>query len=122
MKLAPAAPLLDRYGLHAESCECARCVLGYRPTPRERDVYRRIYEATERRRAEEAKRAADGLPPHKTKTDRAIARRAALDAAEREGSALVREIEQAAAAPVPPADEMDELRAAAGLPPRRKGT
>jgi hypothetical protein len=33
--------ITDDTGLHAEACGCLRCELGYRPTPRERELARR---------------------------------------------------------------------------------
>lgn len=57
----PQAPRFDRYGQHAHECECARCNLGFRPTPTQRDAARRAFERMEQRRKAEADRIAAGL-------------------------------------------------------------
>ena len=50
----PSAPIHDRYGLHAEECECQRCQVGYRPTSAERHSARCNFE-----RLAAAKKAAE---------------------------------------------------------------
>jgi hypothetical protein len=52
------APKLDRYGLHALDCECLRCTAGYRPTARQRENARRVFEAAEARKKAEREAAA----------------------------------------------------------------
>lgn len=60
----PGAPKFDRFGLHAEDCECARCGLGYRPSKEERRLAEQVHARAERaRREEEAKRAAGAATP-----------------------------------------------------------
>lgn len=67
-----AAPKLDRYGLHDVSCECARCLLGFRPTDANRRAARWAYEKAEearKKREEEAaaREAKKGAPAPRSK-------------------------------------------------------
>jgi len=45
---------IDRYGLCAQECECARCNLGFRPSIAERDAARRAWERFEQKRKADA--------------------------------------------------------------------
>lgn len=54
----PARAKFDRYGLHAEDCECLRCELGARPSPKEREIARRVWERAEAAKREAAAKAA----------------------------------------------------------------
>jgi hypothetical protein len=58
----PAAPKLDRYGLHAYECECTRCEMGARPSRQEREIAQRSFERAEKARREEEARIARGEP------------------------------------------------------------
>lgn len=55
----PSAPVLDKYGLHAGECECARCALGYRPTSAERWNARATWERIEAARLKAKVKAAE---------------------------------------------------------------
>jgi hypothetical protein len=52
-----SAPKFDRYGLHAEACECARCLLGFRPTMSNRWAARAAWERAEAKRLAEKEAA-----------------------------------------------------------------
>lgn len=111
----PSAPVLDKYGLHAEACECARCHIGYRPTPAERDRARRQWEHMERARA---KAASDGLALTKDEERNAMATMR-LEEEEKRTIEYLRRLTKPIERPATD-EEMDELRRANGLPPRRK--
>lgn len=49
---------LDRYGLCAHDCECARCNLGFRPSIADRDAARRAFERFEAMKKADADAAA----------------------------------------------------------------
>lgn len=66
-----SAPTLDKYGLHDYACECARCLLGFRPTDANRRAARWAHERAleaerKRKEAEAAKAAKDGAPPRRS--------------------------------------------------------
>jgi hypothetical protein len=113
----PQAPKLDRYGLHDHDCECARCVLGFRPSIAQRDLARRNWERAERAKAEAAKAAAQPKP-----TAKADARAAAFAREEKRTDEYIASVNRPPERPATPA-ELAELRAAyPRLRPRRKGT
>jgi hypothetical protein len=85
-----AAPTFDRYGLHAETCECPRCTLGFRPTLSNRWAARVAWERAEQRKKDAAAKAAkDAAPGGRLSKREAIAareeaaRKAAKDAIEK---------------------------------------
>lgn len=101
----PQAPKLDRYGLHAYECECGRCALGYRPTPREREAARSTWERAEAKRKAEAERAAKGLP----KAEKVKRRVAAFRQEEKFTDEVIRKLNEPVERPATP-DELAELR------------
>lgn len=110
----PQAPTFDSYGMHAHECGCARCEQGFRPTPRDRDLARRVFEDAQRRRVEEA-RAAE----MSKRDERAAARKAAESDREKSTDDTIRKL----AAPVerPATDaELAELRAQYGFRPAKR--
>lgn len=110
----PQAPTRDKYGMHAQECACARCEQGFRPTWRERDIARRIYEDAQRRRLREAQ-----AQEMSERDKRAAARKAAESDREKSTQETIRKL----AAPVerPATDaELAELRALYGFRPSKR--
>lgn len=117
---APPAPRIDRYGLHEMDCECARCLLGFRPTLAQRDNARRAYERAQAAKAEAERRAAEVSKPEA----RAAARAAAFREAERYTDTLIRNLARPAERPATP-EELAALRSEFRIPrgqQRRKRT
>jgi len=107
----PAAPRFDRYGLHAEECECARCALGYRPTVRERTLAVQTWEARQRRELAEAQ-AAEVDTRAQSRAERCRAR-------EEETNEIIKRITAPVERPAT-AEELAELRREHGFKPRRR--
>jgi len=110
----PSAPRLDKYGLHAEGCECARCGLGFKPTPRERLLARQAFERAQQREIEEAKAKQAGTPEA-----RSLSRRERLDERTKETAEWIKRQTAPVERPATP-EELDELRQLHGFKPRRK--
>lgn len=97
----PSAPVYDRYGLHAEACECARCGTGFAPTHGDRMRARAAWERTEARKKREADRQAKGLGPTKTQARNAADEAATIETLKRMAAPVER--------PATP-EELAELR------------
>lgn len=105
----PSAPVLDRTGMHAETCECARCNLGFRPTREERYRARLAYEQAERVRKRAAEEAAAGPRPLRGRAEKRRALAERLAASDRATTEMIERL----SAPVEPAtpEQWEELRA-----------
>ena len=64
----PSAPAFDRYGMHADSCECARCAAGYRPSKQARALARQAFERAQQREIEEQQAREAATPESKART------------------------------------------------------
>jgi hypothetical protein len=115
----PGAPKLDRTGVHAVECECARCGLGYRPSKAERELARQHYDRAEQRRKEEAARVAAGdappVSPAEVKHQRAAERLKHREAETREYLAA---LHRPVVRPATP-EELDELKRLHGFKTRK---
>lgn len=112
----PGAVKLDPWGTHAYECECARCELGARPTPAERDRLRRTWEAMQ---AARKKAAGDGLPLTKDE-ERHVEATVRLEVTERETAERIARMVKPVERPATP-EELAALKAEFGFGPKKKG-
>ncbi len=111
----PRAPILDRWGLHAEDCECARCALGFRPSRDERWRSRQAAEAAEARR----KKVADAAAQQTKEDEKRAVTWVRLGIAERDTAEMLKRLTAPVERPATDA-ELDELKRAYGFKTRRR--
>lgn len=104
-----AAPVIDRFGLHAPECECARCQLGCRPSRATRELMAsRARRAAERAEAEaKAKAKADEI--ERKSAEKAAVTRELFTRTEVETAARTAEATRPVTRPATPG-ELRELR------------
>lgn len=99
----PLPRKLDRYGLCAHDCECARCNLGFRPSIAERDAARRAYERFE------ALKQADAAPGGRAAEGKRRKRKAAFAEEERHTDRLIARLTEPVQEPATP-EQLAELK------------